>query len=312
MGGALLERLSGSSLIRAAARRERSLPAGERVIVDADSSTDDWRRALEGVNTVFHLAARVHKMRDAAPDPFAAFCAVNTRWTERLARLAAEAGVERFVFLSTVKVHGSPSSGPFHEWDPPAPDDAYARSKWEAEQALAAISAETGLRVTVLRPPLVYGPGVRANFLSLMRAVRRGIPLPLGAVENRRSMVFVRNLADALARAAEPDAPSGTWLVSDGEDLSTPELVRRLAGHLGRPARLVPVPAALIRASARLLGKSEAADRVLGSLQVDSSALRTALRWRPPYTVDAGLEETARWFEVTCRTSSGSRQAEPG
>ncbi len=299
VGAALLERLAGRVRVRAAVRRDLALRADERVIVDADSSADEWRRALEGVNTVIHLAARVHQMRDTARDPLAAFLAANTHWTGRLAKLAAEAGVERFVFLSTVKVHGHPSSEPFRESDTPQPEDPYAVSKWEAERMLAAIAAETRLSVSVLRPPLVYGPGVRANFLSLMRMVSRCVPLPLGAVENRRSMVFVRNLADALAVAAEPGALSGTWLVSDGEDLSTPELVRRLARHLDRPARLVRVPTGLVRACARVVGKAEAAERVLGSLRVDSTSLRTALRWTPPYTVDAGLQETARWFEVT-------------
>ncbi len=295
VGGALLDRLAGVVRTRAIVRGAGVLRADERVVLDSNSAAEDWNRALEGVETVFHLAARVHQMRDTAPDPLSAFRAVNANWTGRLAMLAANAGVKRFVFLSTVKVH-RPSPEPFRESDAPQPRDPYALSKWEAEQRLAVVARETGLRVSVLRPPLVYGAGVRANFLSLMRMVSRGVPLPLGAVDNRRSMVFVRNLADALARAAEPGVRSGTWLVSDGEDLSTPELVRRLARHLGRPARLVRVPPLLIRTVARVVGRKDAAERVLGSLQVDSRALRRDLEWTPPYSVDAGLEETARWF----------------
>jgi nucleoside-diphosphate-sugar epimerase len=205
-----------------------------------------------------------------------------------LARQAAAAGVKRFVFLSSVKVNGE--SGRYTEADPPAPEDAYGISKHEAEAALRAIAQDTGMDVVIIRPPLVYGPGVRANFLALMRAVSRGIPLPLGAVNNRRSLVALSNLVDFIITCIEhPAAANETFLLSDGEDLSTTDLIRRLAGAMGRPARLLPVPESVLIAGAALLGRRDIAQRLLGTLRVDTSKARQLLGWVPPITVDEGL-----------------------
>jgi nucleoside-diphosphate-sugar epimerase len=249
---------------------------------------DDWTAAVSEVDTVVHLAARVHVMRDASEDPLAEYRRVNVAGTEKLVRLAAAAGVRRVVLMSTVKVHGE--RGAFRESDPPHPQDAYGVSKYEAEQSLHRIAAETGMEAVIIRAPLVYGPGVRANFLALMRAVTRGIPLPLGAAANRRSLVALDNLVDFIITCIEhPAAANETFLVSDGEDLSTADLIRRLAGSLNRPARLFWVPRCVLMAGASLLGRREMALRLLGSLQVDISKARARLGWTPPLTVDEGL-----------------------
>lgn len=278
-----------------AVRISRGLP-GECVVGEIDGKTN-WRRALQGVHAVVHLAARVHMMHDSATDPLAAFRSINTEGTLNLARQCAAAGVRRFVFVSSVKVNGEERAAPYTEADTPAPEDAYALSKWEAEQGLRQIAVETGLEVVILRPPLVYGPGVGANFLALLRAVARGMPLPLGAIDNRRSLIFVGNLAAAILCCLEHPAAAGkTFLVSDGEDVSTSGLVRRMAAALGRPARLLPVPPALLRVAARLAKKSALAIRLLDSLTVDSSAIRCELGWSPPFTLDEGLRETAAWY----------------
>jgi len=258
----------------------------------------DWTAALDGVDAVVHLAARVHVMEESAADPEAEYRRVNVLGTRRLAEACAAAGVRRLVFLSTVKVNGEATKGPpFRETDPPAPKDPYGRSKLQAEEALAQVAAASRLETVVVRPPLVYGPGVKGNFLSLLALCRRAPPLPLAAVENRRSLIFVGNLCDALVRClSEATAAGETFLVRDGDDLSTPELVRRLAAALGRPSRLFPVPAALLRAAGVLTGKSAVVARLLDSLVVDDGKIRRALSWAPPYTVAVGLDATAAWF----------------
>lgn len=268
---------------------------GEKVIGEINGSTD-WRAALTGMDAVVHLAARVHVMRDAAADPLAAYRAVNVEGTLHLARQAA-AGVRRFVFVSSIKVNGEERATAYTEADTPAPEDAYALSKWEAEQGLRQIAAATGLEVVILRPPLVYGPGVGANFLALLRAVARGMPLPLGAINNQRSLIYVGNLADAIVRCLEHPAAAGkTFMVSDGEDVSTSGLVRRMARALDRPARLLPVPPSLLRVAVGMAGKSALAIRLMDALTVDSTAIRRDLGWSPPFTLDDGLRETAQWY----------------
>lgn len=255
----------------------------------------DWRAALKGCAAVVHLAARVHVRRETTEDAEAAFHTVNTEGTLNLARQAAAAGVKRFVFVSSIKVNGEGRAIPYTEADPAAPQDAYARSKWAAEQGLWAIARETGLEIVVLRPPLVYGPGVGANFQRMLAWVARGWPLPFGRVKNRRSLLFVDNLVDAIAVClAHPAAAGKTYLVSDGEDVSTPELIRRLAEPLGRTARLPPLPPSWLAWAANLLGRGAELDRLLGSLAVDSGAIRRDLGWRPPFTLDQGLEATCR------------------
>lgn len=232
-------------------------------------------------------------MRDLTADPLALYRATNTDATLNLARQAAHAGVRRFVFISTIKVNGEGRNEPYREADEAAPEDAYAISKWEAEQGLWRIARETGLEVVVLRPPLVYGPGVKANFRALLRLVARGWPLPLGAIDNRRSLLYLGNFVDAIARCLEhPDAAGQTFLIDDGAALSTPELVRSIAAAMHRPARLLAVPPGLLSFGGALLGRRAAVARLTGSLWLDAALIRTRLGWCPPYTLAQGLAAT--------------------
>ncbi|WP_235893081.1 UDP-glucose 4-epimerase family protein [Pelomicrobium methylotrophicum] len=281
----------------------------ELIRIDDIGPATRWNEALAGVDAVVHLAARVHVMEASAREAIAEYRRVNTAGTERLALAAAAAGVRRFVFLSTIKVNGEATRArPFAESDPPVPQDPYARSKWEAEQALHRIGAQTGMEVVILRPPLVYGPGVKGNFLSLLKIVARGVPLPLGSVKNRRSLIYVGNLADAIVKCLEHPAAAGeTFLVRDAEDLSTPELVRRLACALGVAPRLIPVPPSWLVLGGRWLGRGAAVERLAGSLAVDDSRIRDALGWHPPYSVDEGLEATGRWYRERARSSEKRR-----
>ena len=275
VGRALVERL-GDQPMRLATR--------------ADSA--GWHKALVGISTVVHLAARVHVMHDTAADPLTAFRAVNVEGTLNLAREAAAAGVKRFVFVSSVKVNGESTlpGQPFTADDGPAPLDAYGVSKMEAEQGLRELSAQTGMEVVIIRPPLVYGPGVKANFAAMMRWLRRGVPLPLGAIYNQRSLVALDNLVDLIVTClTHPAAANQTFLVSDGEDVSTTELLRRMGQAMGRPARLIPVPASWLKLAAALVGKPDVAQRLCGSLQVDIEKTRRLLGWSPPVSLDEGL-----------------------
>lgn len=266
--------------------------AGEFVVGEIDGATD-WAAALAGCDTVVHLAARVHVMHDTAADPLALYRATNTDATLNLARQAVLAGVKRFVFVSSIKVNGEGRDTAYQETDTPMPEDAYALSKWEAEQGLWRVARETGLEVVILRPPLVYGPGVKANFRRLLDTVTRGWPLPLGAVRNRRSLLYLGNFVDAIRICIEHPAAAGqTFLVDDGQPVSTPELVRAVAHAMGRPARLLPVPIGLLEFGGALLGRRAAVARLTGSLWLDSSLIRTRLGWTPPYSMAAGLEAT--------------------
>ena len=251
----------------------------------------DWAPALAGCSVVVHLAARVHMMREQSADPEAVYKAMNVDATMRLAEQAAAQGVRRFVFVSSVKVNGERTfDQPFRADDAPAPEDPYGRSKLAAEQALQAWAARTGVELVIVRPPLVYGPGVRANFLRLMQLVKSGVPLPLGGIRNRRSMVALSNLVDFLMLCTtHPAAAGATWMVSDNRDLGLPELIRLIAGAMGRPARLLPVPAGLLSAGAGLLGRRAAAGRLLDSLQVDVSPALSRLGWTPPLTVETAI-----------------------
>jgi len=276
------------------------LPAEvERIVVEPLSESSDFSAALRRVDTVIHLAARVHIMRDMATDPLGEFRKVNLHGTERLARQAAEAGVKRLVFMSTIGVNGSFSgSRAFSERDHPCPHNPYSVSKLEAEIGLRAITEKTGMELVIVRAPLIYGPGNPGNFLSLLRVIVKGIPLPLGSVANLKSFLYVENLADALALCVTaPKAAGQTYLVSDGEDVATPELIRRLARALDRPCRLLPFPTNLIRLAGKMSGKSRAVEQLLGSLQVDSSKIRNVLGWAPVFTLEQGLEKTATWFK---------------
>lgn len=262
-------------------------------IRDMTASTD-WNAALKGVKAVVHCAARVHVMQDDAADPLQAYREVNVIGTLNLARQAAQAGVRRFVFISSIKVNGEATQPgqPFTADGVPLPLDPYGVSKFEAEGGLRDIEAQTGMAVVIIRPPLVYGPGVKANFASMMRWVACGIPLPLGAIHNARSMVALDNLVDLLVTCLKhPSAVGQTFLVSDGEDVSTTELLRRTAQAIGKKAILLPVPASVLELGATLLGKGALAQRLCGSLQVDITKTRCLLGWSPPLTLDQGLKK---------------------
>jgi nucleoside-diphosphate-sugar epimerase len=280
--------------VRGAQRQRGNAPANRNTVTVASlSGHTDWTLAVADCRAVIHTAARVHVMSETAEDPMTEFRRTNVEGTLQLARQAAAAGVRSFVHLSSVKVNGegTAASHPFTAADAPAPQDPYGISKMEAEQGLRQIAAETGMEVVIVRPPLVYGPGVKANFASLMRAVQRGIPLPLASVtDNRRSFVALDNLVDLLITCVDhPAAANQTFLVSDGEDLSTTDLLRRLGQAMNKPARLIPVPPSLLQFGANLLGKGDMAQRLLGNLQVDISHTRQTLNWTPPISVDEGL-----------------------
>ncbi|MDP2827040.1 MAG: SDR family oxidoreductase [Sulfuricellaceae bacterium] len=261
----------------------------------------DWAEALSGIDAVVHLAARVHVMRDVASDPLKAHRATNALGTQRLAQCAAASGVKRFVYISTVKVHGEATpQRPFADREPPNPQDPYAISKFEAEQALQRISAARGMEIVILRPPLVYGPGVEGNFLRLLHLVEKGIPLPLGSIMNQRSLIYLGNLVDAIRLCLTHEcAAEKTFLVSDGETISTPGLIRKLASLSGKRARLWPIPIALLQWAGYLTGKIETVQRLTDSLIVDDSAIRLELGWQPPYSMEEGLAETVRHFQAT-------------
>lgn len=279
--------------VRGAARR-RAEHDGETVAVGDLDPTTDWSAALRDVDTVFHLAARVHAVGEAPEER--TYQRVNSAATAALAQAAAAAGARRFVFVSSVKVMGEVSPArPFDEADPPQPQDAYGRSKLAAEGELAALAAR--LAVTIIRPPLVYGPGVRANFLRLLRLAAGGWPLPLASARAPRSLVYVGNLVDALiAAATAPHASPATYFVADGRDVSVAELVALLRAEMRLPPRLWPLPAALVRTAARSIGRADAAQRLFEPLQVNSSRIRRELGWTPPAALEDGLRATVRWF----------------
>lgn len=274
-------------------------PRVQVVTIDSLSSTTSWSRALVGVHSVVHLAARVHVMRDAAVDPLAEFRRVNVDGSLQLAREAAQAGVRRFVYVSSIKVNGESTAPgrPFRADDAPRPHDPYGTSKHEAELGLRQLCTATGMELVVVRPPLVYGPGVRANFLSMLRWLKRGVPLPFGAIDNRRSLIALDNLCDLLVTCTRHPAAAGqTFLASDGDDVSTTRLLEQMGQALGQPARLVPLPPWLLTGMFRLLGKREVSQRLLGSLQVDIGPTCERLGWRPPIGLDEGLRRTAAAF----------------
>lgn len=295
VGAALLQRLDADSrwTVRATSRNPPATTDSVEWVTGPDLAPEaDWRPLLVAVDVVVHLAAKVHVMESAGTASDEEYQRVNVLGTLRLAEQAVAAGVRRFVFLSSVKVHGE--SGHFDEGSAMAPADSYGASKRDGEDALRDLARRTGLEVVTIRAPLVYGRGVKANFQSLLKAVRQGRVLPLASIRNRRSLVGVDNLADLIVVCMEhPAAASETFLVSDGEDLSTPDLVRRLATAAGRPARLIPMPVWVLRAVASLLGRSRAVDRLTGSLTVDISKARRLLGWVPPQTVDEELRRAA-------------------
>jgi nucleoside-diphosphate-sugar epimerase len=288
----------------------REIPGLCEVSVLGDlSAIPDLRNSLPGTSVIVHLAARVHIMTESAADPLQEFRRVNVNGTRSIALAAAAAGVRRLVFASTVKIHGeSTSANPFCEQTPSNPQDPYAISKWEAEETLRTVSRETGLEVVVVRPPLVYGPGVRGNFLRLIELVDRAVPLPWPKRANCRSMIGVDNLADFLVRCvADQKAAGQSFLVKDSEDVSTRELMTRLARLLNRPDRLVRFPESLIRLAAKFVSRQDTFNRLFDSLVIDSTHAQQLLEWSPPRTIDEGLAATVRWYQESRHSARAKR-----
>ncbi|MDL1983059.1 MAG: SDR family oxidoreductase [Deltaproteobacteria bacterium] len=329
IGQALCKRmLADGYQVRGAVRGTTQMTAlvsgVEGVMVGDIGPETDWSEALAGIDGVVHLAARVHVMRESSVNPLAAYREVNVEGTKCLAITAANAGVKRFVYISSVKVNGERTGdkrwdqgpgvggrektkvrgqegelkGTFSEKDVPEPQDPYGISKWEAEQVLRDVAADTGLEVVILRPPLVYGPEVRGNFLRLLRIVWRGIPLPLASIKNRRSLIYIGNFVDAIVNCiTNPSATGKTYLLSDGDDVSTPELIKRIAYSMRRPAILYFFPSKFIQLAAGLLGKSAIVDRLVSSLTVNISKIKRNLNRKPPYTMEEGIRETVSWYK---------------
>lgn len=305
IGCALVKRLladgASANVLAAVRNTAPNLPDGIKSLSVGDlSPSTDWHQALHEVDVIVHCAARVHVMGDKSKTPLAEFRRVNVEGTGALARRAAVAGVRRFVFLSSVKVNGEFAEAwqPFAADDVPTPEDPYGVSKYEAEELLREIAVDSGMELVIIRPPLVYGPGVKANFESMMRWLAHDMPLPLAAVtENRRSLVALDNLVDLIVTCLNhPAAKNQTFLVSDGEDLSTAQLLKRMGAAMGHPARLFYLPPALLKLGATLLNKPGMYQRLCGSLQVDITKTRQLLDWTPPVSVDEGLRRAAEGF----------------
>lgn len=303
VGKSLLKALSAESrysLVTAVrGQLPPSLSAVRSVVVGNLDADTNWRDALKGISIVVHLAARVHVMHESDGDPLSAFRKVNVHGTMNLARMAASAGVKRFIFISTIKVNGEQSrqGKPYTADDVPSPADPYGVSKLEAEQGLRDLADRTGMEVVIIRPALIYGPGVKANFLNMMRWLHRGVPLPFGGLHNRRSLLALENLIDLIITCLEHRAAANQiFLASDGEDVSTSDLLRRLALALGKPARLLAVPSWLIQGVFILLGRRNVSHRLFGSLQVDICKNQKLLGWTPPVSLDQGLRLAAQHF----------------
>lgn len=302
IGEALCGKLSAFAPLRASVRNEHSFNFSEYVDISKASlsTTQDWTSVLSGISVVIHCASRVHVMNEYAIDPLFEFRQVNVLGTLNLARQAAKAGVKRFIFISSIKVSGESTDlgHPFLADQLPFPIDPYGVSKYEAELALMELAKGSGMEIVIIRSPLVYGPGVKANFLSMMKLVMSNLPLPFGGItQNRRSFIFLENLVDIITICIRhPGAANQIFLVSDDYDLSTAELLRRMAFALGRPSRLFQVPSSLIKVVAKLTGMSEINQRLLSSLQVDITKTKDLLGWTPPVSVDEGFRQTAEYF----------------
>jgi nucleoside-diphosphate-sugar epimerase len=289
----------GHSLtVRGAVSMSRIIDASRNVVsVGNLDGNIDWQHALSQCRVVVHTAARVHMMNDKVTDPLREYRRVNVDGSLNLARQAAQAGINRFIFVSSIKVNSEKTlpNQPFRADDSPAPQDPYGISKMEAGQGLRAIARETGVEIVIVRPPLVYGPNVKANFAALIRAVKRGVPLPLGAVNNQRSLIGIDNLVDFLVTCIDhPLAANETFLVSDGHDVSVPELVRGLADARGVKAHLLPIPVSVLQFGAALLGKRDVINRLCENLQVDIDKTRKLLAWTPPISIYEGLRRAVQ------------------
>ena len=302
IGQALCRRLLAEGWhVRGAIRslsQKAALPPGIDIVeIGSIGPSTEWDTALEGIDTVVHLAARVHVMDESSADPIIEYRKINADGTKHLAQIAQSKKVRRFVFVSSIKVNGEGREAPYTEADQPEPIDPYGISKFEAENELHRIADNTAIEVVILRPPLVYGPEVKANFLQLIKLINRGIPFPLAGVKNHRSMIFIENLVDALFTCAtHPRAVGNTFLVSDGTDVSTPELIQKISFALGKHVRIFALPPWLLRLLGRLSGKYETVSRLLDSLFVDSTKIRTELDWKAPFSMEEGLKETAKWY----------------
>lgn len=287
----------GGFSVRRAVRRDDGQP--NTFATDKINGSTDWKPILDNVYAVVHLAARVHVLLEHDDVPQVRFRRTNVEASHHLAEQAAAAGVKRFVFVSTIGVHGVKTQMQgFCELDSPAPLNEYASSKLEAEQALREVSEKTGMEIVIIRPPLVYGPGVKANFLKLMQIVDKGIPLPLASIHNKRDILYVGNLADAILKAlTHPKAAGEAFVVADGQPVSTPELIRAIARHLDKPARIFPFPPALLELAGRIFGKCDTVHRLAGSLEVDTTKIKRTLDWTPPHRFDDGLEATVKWYK---------------
>lgn len=296
IGRALIKELHQKWPLNVAMRRNLSdLPPNCTYFpIDDISQSTEFSLALSGCDAVIHAAARVHVLGETATDPLSEYRRVNVAGTLNLAAQAARAGIRRFVFISSIKVNGESTAParPFQPDDAPNPQDDYGISKLEAELGLRRVGAQTGMEIVIVRPPLVYGEGVTANFGALMRAVGRGIPLPLGAIQNQRSLVALENLTSFISTCVtHPNAVNQVFFVSDGEDLSTPELIRGIASATGRPARLIPIPIWLLKTVCTAIGKGDLIQRLCGNLQVDLSKSREVLGWKPSISVAEGLRQ---------------------
>jgi len=302
VGQVLLKRLMRDQFsVRCILRQQnKSFNHIERILMPSMSKSSDWSEALKDCDVVIHLAARVHVMHEDSKDPLSEFRKTNVALTTNLAIQSADLGVKRFIFLSSVKVNGeSTVDKPFTESQTPNPEDAYAISKWEAEEALRNVAKDTGMEVVIIRPPLIYGRGVKANFLMMMRYLLKGVPLPLGATYNKRSLVYIDNLVDFIVSCViHPKAANQTFFVSDDHDVSTTELLRLMSKAIGKKRILIPVPEKLLTFLLVIVGRRNIAERLLGSLEVDISKAKNLLGWRPPVTMEEGLKATMTSIRV--------------
>ena len=285
--------------VRIASRSQTEDNYSDIFFIDSADSETDWGAAFKGMSTVIHCAARAHIMKDELADPLTEYRKVNVAGSENLAHQAAAAGVKRFIFISSVKVSGESTSGKFayNELMEAAPEDAYGQSKYEAEVALRQVAAKTGMELVIIRPPLVYGPGVKANFLSLLKISKLPVPLPFALVNNHRSMVYLENLADFIIRCIDhPEAANQTFFISDGQDLSLSNLIRTIRKAMNKSTWLLPIPVSLFKLVGRFTGKMAVIDRLVGDLQVDSAKAKQLLDWLPPYTVEQGIKTTVDDF----------------
>ena len=299
LGSLLVVRMKENGLSCISAVRD-STAIHPQICVGEIGPKTDWTSALVGVDVVIHLAARAHVMVDEEVDPLAIYRRVNVGGTENLAKQSATAGVKRFIFISSVKVNGESTTGfeAFSESHLAAPEDPYGLSKLEAEDGLRQVAKETGMEVVIIRPPLIYGVGVKANFLSLLKLASTPFPLPFGSIDNRRSMIYAGNLVDFIIKCVDyPAAANQTFLISDGDDVSLRSLITLMRSEFGRPPRLFSIPIALFKLVGLCMGRKHMVDRLVGDLQIDSSKARNLLKWEPPYSVERGIAATVQDFK---------------